>query len=184
MKKRILALACAMVMVFAMSLSVCAAPSVTDEALVSGGVELNTEVLAEIAKTTTVTSGTATIKAVSQNKAAESIQAAEVLCGSNAIVAAVFDMEASAGGTFTVACPKVAKGMNVVVLHQLDNGTWETIKPSSIANGSITFSINSFSPVAIVVNGTASKTADMAAMAAVMALVSAAGAAVCSKKSR
>lgn len=192
MKKRILALVCATVMVLAMGMTVCAAPSVgaadvAPSQITTPSQDLDYETVSNMVANTTVTSSVAaTFNAVGMETVADAVAYAQETVGKNALIVTVFDLHVPAGtgaASFTVGC-NVKAGQNVVVLHEKADGTWETIKPTSVANGSVTFTMTSYSPVAIVANGTASKTADMAGVAAVMAMVSLAGTAVCSKKAK
>ena len=190
MKKKLLALAGAMVLTFAMSLNVCAAnsPSASTvevkESLATTTQQFTSATIAEFAKTTTIKSGAAgaKISEVPVEKAEAAIAQAKAVVNENAFVAAVFDLSASEAGTFTLSCPNVWAGQKVLILHQLSNGTWETIKPSKVANNEVTFSMTSYSPVAIVIDTTAGKTADVAPIVAVMAVICLAGVAVFGKK--
>lgn len=192
MKKRILALACAMVMTFAMGMTVSAAPSVTTNTVVVTEVTTPTQkvdytVVADMVSKTNVTSDVeATFNAVGMDTVSSAINFAQEAVGKNSLIATIFDLHVPSGqaATFTVTCPNVYAGQKVVILHQKGNGEWETIKPSKVVNGAVTFDMTSYSPVAVVVDGTASKTADMSVAVSVMALISLAGAAVCAKKVR
>lgn len=158
--------------------------STTNESLATGTQQFTSATLAEFAETTTIKSGVAgaTITVVSDETAAAAIAQAKSVVGNNAFVAAVFDLNASEAGTFTLTCPNVWAGQKVIILHQLSNGTWETITPSKVANNEVTFSMTSYSPVAIVIDTTAGKTADVAPAVAVMALICLAGAVVFGRK--
>ena len=204
MKKKFLALVSAMALTIAMSITVCAAPSstasdnsgssssagstststVAQESLATSTQQFSNATLVEFASTTTIESGVAgaTITAVSEETAASAIAQAQSVAGSNAFVAAVFDLNASEAGTFTIGCPNVWAGQKVIILHQLSNGTWETITPSSVENNKVTFTMTSYSPVAIVVDTTAGKTGDVAPIIAIMAVTCLAGAVVFGKK--
>lgn len=190
MKKRILALVCAMVMTMAMGMTVCAAPSVTTNTVTkveTPSQAIDYTVVVEMVKRTTISSDVeATINNVGMETVNSAVSYAQSAVGANAFVATIFDLSVPSGqaATFTVGCPYVFAGQKVVVLHQKSNGEWETITPSNVANGSVTFDMTSYSPVAIVIDGTASKTADMGVTVAIMALICLAGAAVCAKKAR
>lgn len=89
--------------------------------------------------------------------------------------------------TFEVAGIKA--GSNILVLHW--NGTaWETIKPESVADGKITASFTSLSPIAIVElsvesaagSQTSPSTGEAASVLPVLAVICMAGAVVCGKK--
>jgi len=195
MKKKILALVCSMVMTMAMGMTVCAAPSVTTPSVTTNTVTkvetpsqaIDYTVVVDMVKKTTISSDVeATINNVAMDTVNSAVSFAQSAVGANAFIATIFDLNVPSGqaATFTVGCPNVFAGQKVVVLHQKSNGEWETITPSNVANGSVTFSMTSYSPVAIVVDGTASKTADMGVTVAIMALICLAGAAVCAKKAR
>lgn len=199
MKKRILALACAMIMVFAMGINVCAASptasatagavagsSVSEDKLTIGTQVLDTETVATMATTTTVTSDVAaTISAVDAQTAAYAVHAAKVVVSDNAYIATVVDLNVPAGtgaASFTLNVPNVLKGQKVTVLHLKADGTWEAVAPTNVANGAVTFTLTSYSPVAVVVDTTAPKTADPVTGVAALALMSLAGTAVFGKK--
>lgn len=201
MKKRILALACAMALMCAMSSTAFAAGSVTtesvtkstavvaaDPALTIGSQQLTAKTIEEFAKTTTVTSTVnATIKAVSTDIAKAAVAEAKSVVGGNAFIASVIDLSVPAGtgeASFTLNCANIAAGQSVTILHQKADGTWETIKPSSVANGSVTFTLTSYSPVAIVINATAPKTGDMAVIISMLAVVCLAGAVIFGRRTR
>lgn len=201
MKKRILALLCATVLTCSMSMTAFAANSVTtgsvttgsaveaaDPGLAIGSQQLNSNTIAEFATTTTVTSTVnATITAVSTDTAKAAVAQAKSVVGDNAFVASVVELNVPAGtgeASFTLGCPNVWAGQSVTILHQKADGSWESIKPTSVANGSVTFTLTSYSPVAIVINATAAKTGDMVMVIAMMAVVCLAGFAVFSKKAK
>lgn len=200
MQKKILAFVCAMTMVLGMSMSVCAAgsndaPSAADNAkneVVSAPAAENTTgqvlvgaTIEEFAETTTVTAGPAgaSITAASNETAKAVIAEANKVVGKNAFVASVVELHGGAG-TYTLGCPNVWKGQKVYVLHQKADGSFETIVPDSVANNSVTFTLTSTSPIALIVDVAAPKTGDVAAAVAVMAVACMAGAAVFGKKAR
>lgn len=171
MKKRILALACAMTMVLGMSLSVSAAGSSTAEEVVPASREVLTTAtestnttgqvvtgatIEEFATTTTVSGvAGAKIEAVSNETAKAMIEEANKVVGNGAFIATVVELNVPAGtgaATFTVGCPNVWKGQSVTILHQKSDGTFETIAPSAVADNAVTFTMTSYSPIAIVVN--------------------------------
>lgn len=201
MKKKILALACAMTLVFGMSLTVSAeesnsAGSAAEEAQEVVSVENKTgqtltgAAIEEFAKTTTVISGVsgASIGAVSNDTAKAMISEANRVVGQNAFVAAVVDLQVPAGtgaATFTIGCPNVWKGQKVTIIHQKSDGTFETIAPDKVDNNAVTFTMTSYSPIALVVDAAAPKTADAGmATAAMLSVMSLAGLAVFGKKAR
>ncbi|MCI6242588.1 MAG: hypothetical protein MR646_04690 [Agathobacter sp.] len=57
---------------------------------------------------------------------------------------------AKKGIKVTIRANGIKSGDNVYVLHQLSSGAWQTLKPDSIASGSVTVTLYSFSPVAVV----------------------------------
>lgn len=200
MKKRILALACAMTLVFGMSLTVCAAGSPgsgsaassatqSDKVSVdnSTGQVLTSATIEEFAKTTTISSGVegATITAVPASTAKAMIAEANKIAGANTFIASIVDLQVPAGtgtATFTLACPNVWKGQNVCILHLKSDGTYEVIKPSSVENNAVTFTMTSYSPIAIVIDTASPKTADAGLatgmLIAVLAMAGAVGCAV------
>ncbi len=201
MKKKILTLALALTLSFAMSITASAAgsvtaPSVANKATSSApSAELATTTqqfseatIAEFATTTTIQSDVnATVSAVSTETAKATIAQAKAVVGANAFVASIVDVNVPAGTTsakITLGCPNVWAGQSVTILHQKADGSWETIKPDSVANNSVTFTMTSFSPVAIVIDATAPKTGDAGMMVSVMAVLCLAAAVVCSKKAR
>ncbi|MCH5281283.1 MAG: hypothetical protein J1E61_07410 [Lachnospiraceae bacterium] len=211
MKKRVFALVCAMVLMFAMSINVFAAespnsqdvveentneaadpapaPAAPDATLTIGTQTLDAGTLASFASTTKVTSASgvdATIAPVSADVARAAVAQAKAVVGNNATIATVVDLvvpEGTGKASFTLTC-NVAAGQNVTILHQKKDGSWEAIKPSNVSNGSVTFTLSSYSPVAVVVNGTAPKTYDIIMMVAGVALVCLAGVAVFGRKAK
>ena len=198
MKKRIMALALALTLSFAMSITASAAdstsaPSVAASASKAPAAELATTTqqfseatIAEFATTTTIKSDVnATVSAVSTETAKATIAQAKAVVGANAFVASIVEVNVPAGtekATITLGCPNVWAGQSVTILHQKADGSWETIKPDSVANNSVTFTMTSFSPVAIVIDAAAPKTGDAGMMVSVMAILCLAAAVVCSKK--
>lgn len=202
MKKRILALVCALTLTFAMSITAAAAGSVTtdsvaqsapaanaaDPALATATQQLSAAAIAEFATTTTISSDVnATISAVSVDTAKAFIAQAKSAVGENAFIASIVDINVPAGtqkAVITLGCPNVWAGQSVTILHQKADGSWESIKPDKVENNSVTFTMTSFSPVAIVINATAPKTGDMVMMIAGMAVVCLAACAAFGKKAR
>lgn len=212
MKRKILAFACAMTLVFGMGMSVSAAPSSTAsatagevannaapaETLVSAGDNasgqvLTTETVQWFAETTTVSGvAGASLSAVSAETAKAMIAQAKTIAGSNTFIASLVDLNVPAGtgaATFTLGCPNVWKGQNVTILHLKSDGTYETIAPSAVEDNKVTFTMTSYSPVAIVINtGSAGakspKTGEIIALIAAMAAISGTGAAVCGRKAK
>lgn len=205
MKKRILALVAAATLVMGMTMSVAAASSATAGSTSSssaavvvkpsntviattGSQNLDTYAIAGFATDTTVTTTVAGVKieAVSTTTASAAVAEANKIYGDSTFVASVVDLVVPAGtgaAEFTLGCPNVWKGQTVTILHQLSNGTWEKITPSVVGNNFVTFTLTSYSPVAIVIDAAAApKTSDPMTAMAVMGLVSLAGAGLLKKK--
>lgn len=193
MKKRFLALASALVLASAMTVTSFAAPSVStdtvaNEELATGSQQFTAATIEEFAKTTTVSSSVnATVVAVTTETAAAAISQAKAVVGANAFVASVVDLQVPAGtgaAEFTLNCPNVWAGQKVTILHQKADGTWETIKPSKVGNNTVTFTLTSYSPVAIIVDAAAPKTGDVVTVAGVLAAACLAGGAAFGKKAK
>lgn len=220
MKKKILALVCAGVMVMGMSITAFAAPSPNSgstagstsgsttgsgtgsSSATSQGVTnnsgsnsssgsfnvganqvINASTLSFFAEDTTVEGGTVT--AVDTATAQEAINQATQLYGNGTYIASIVDINVP-GASFpyklTIKCSNVWKGQTVTVLHKV-NGQWERLKPSTIADNSVTVTVNSFSPFAIVVDTHPSpKTGDVALMVSGLAGLFATGAVFTRKK--
>ncbi len=84
--------------------------------------------------------------------------------------------------TITFNVGGVVAGQKIMVLHQLDDGSWEKITPDAVGNGTVTATFTSLSPVAFVAYDASAKTADVAPYAMIMAMIAVMGAAVCAKK--
>ncbi|MBE5895921.1 MAG: hypothetical protein E7285_09705 [Lachnospiraceae bacterium] len=187
MMKKIIALGSAMVLSLAFSLTAFAAPSVDTETVATDGTVYSEETVQAYAATTTVTSATvqASVGAVSTETAAAADNLATAYVGSTAVVATIVDIvvpEGTGAATFTLTCPAVAAGMDVTILHQKADGNWEAITPDAVDNGSVTFTMTSYSPVAIVVNAAAPQTGDVAVYVAAMSMICLAGLCVSTKK--
>ena len=109
--------------------------------------------------------------------------------GKNTFIATIVDLQVPAGtgtATFTIGCPNVWNGQNVTILHQKSDGSFENIKPDSVEDNKVTFTMTSYSPVAIVIDlsNKSPKTGDIFALVAAMAAVSGIGAAVCGRKAK
>lgn len=197
--KRIMTIACAVVLVLAMNVTAFAANSPTssdaasssttttaDAGLATSTQQFNENTIAEFAEKATILSENATAGVVSTDVAKEAIAYAKSVVGEDVFVASIFDLQVPAGtgtATYKVACPHVWAGQTVKILHKLSNGTWETITPDKVENNAVTFTLSSYSPIAIVVDVTpAPKTGDMAMVVAVMAVICLAGAYVASRK--
>lgn len=202
MKKKALALVCAMTMVLGMSMTVLAAPSPSSNSnkgssssgsssssssvgtVTTGTQTIGDGTIAEFAKVTSVDG--ATITAVSGDIAKEAVNEANALYGSGSFIATIVDINVP-GATFpytlTIKNPNVWAGQNVTILHKV-GGTWERLTPSSVADNSVTVTVNSFSPFAIAINTASAspKTQDIALMAGACAALFAAGVILTGKK--
>jgi len=207
MRKKFLALLCAATMVMGMSLTVCAAgsqnasgaaqeaksstPAVTANLAEEVAPEnvnhqvLDSNAINEFAQTTTVTGPAgASVTAVSMETAKGMISVANQVIGRGAFIASVVDLHGGPG-TYTLGCPNVWAGQRVTVLHQKADGTYEAVAPSAVANNSVTFTLTSTSPVALVIDTVASpKTGDAVAAAAAIAMAGMGGAVVFGRKAR
>lgn len=199
MKKRVFALVCTLVLTFGMAVSVfasgtdspAASTTTTVPAATSADGTFTDDLLNAYASSTSVTTTVkdAKIGKVSTSVAASAASRAKAVAGSGAVIATIVDLQVPAGtgaASFTLTCPNVQAGMKVIVLHQLANGTWETINPSAVGNSSVTFTMTSYSPVAVVIqnsaSGTAPKTGDVVMAVAFLATVCLIGTVVFSKK--
>ena len=63
----------------------------------------------------------------------------------------VKNVDTSKGVTVTISVDPtlISSGYNAYLLHRYGDGQWEVIKPSSISNGQVTFTVYSLSPVAV-----------------------------------
>lgn len=200
MKKRILALVAAATLVMGMTMSVAAAGSSSSSSVVAeqvtvaapsastGSQTITAATAQEFAETTTVTTTVAGAKIEAASEAATMAAVAEAnkIYGDNTFVASVVELTVPAGtgaAEFTLGCPNVWKGQTVTILHQKADGTWEQITPSKVGNNYVTFTLTSYSPVAIVIDASkAPKTGDPMTAVAVMGLVSLAGAGLLKKR--
>ncbi|MBQ7920248.1 MAG: LPXTG cell wall anchor domain-containing protein [Lachnospiraceae bacterium] len=200
MKKRILALVAAATLVMGMTMSVAAAGSSSSSSVVANQVVVTTptastgtQTIGEstvdyFAETTTVTTSVAgaTITEASMDTVSAAVTEANKLYGENSFVASVVELNVPAGtgaAEFTLGCPNVWKGQTVTILHQKADGTWEQITPSKVGNNYVTFTLTSYSPVAIVIDASkAPKTGDPMTAVAVMGMVSLAGAGLLKKR--
>lgn len=196
MKKKALALICAMTMVLGMSMSVFAADSADSEEVASSAEEsqnfstgtqtITTQTVADMATVTTVSG--ATVTTVSNEIAGEAVAEANKLYGSSSFIASVVDINVP-GATFpyelTINNPNVWAGQKVTVLHKVGD-TWEKLTPSKVGKNTLTVTVNSFSPFAIAIDTSATsaspKTQDIVLMVGACAAVFAAGVAMTCKK--
>lgn len=204
MKKKILALGLALTLTFAMSITASAAGSVTsssvaqsstsattaaDPALATATQQFTEATVAEFATTTTVAASDVDVVVgkVSLDTVKAAISQAKVVVGDNAFIASVVDINVPAGtekATITLNCPNVWAGQSVTILHQKADGSWESITPDKVENNKVTFTMTSFSPVAIAINATAPKTGDTVMLFTVMAILGLAATAAFGKKAR
>ena len=162
MKKKIFTgVVTAMMLVFTMGTTVFADPSPTsDTALVQRTYELN--------KATTVESSgynanneliTVSFKDVDKDVYREGNRQANAVASAqngSATVMAMSDISVpsatntSKGIKVTICASGIKAGDNVYVLHKLNSGSWQTVKPDSVSNGKVTVTLYSFSPVIVV----------------------------------
>lgn len=130
-----------------------------------------------------------TVKAATKADVANAESIAKEYCGDKAEVLSVFDVtlpagDYSAGVNVTMNVPGVKAGDTISVLHwSAQKGLWENLPVVSVADGTVTATFTSFSPVAIVRGATAPGTGYEAPVALVAVLViAAAGAAFCVRR--
>lgn len=180
MKKKLVAILAALT-VLACGTTVLAAPSVTASDLVD-----------KVTKVTASNGVEVTLNEVG-SAVVEQAYAAATAQKAGSELLALMDVNVPAGTgavTLTFEVEGVKAGDNIYVLHW--NGSkWEVINPSNVADGKVTATFTSLSPVAIVKapavaddnNGTTTAPATGASVVLPMAaLVCAAGAAGCAKK--
>ncbi len=210
MKKKLIGLVCAMTMVLGMSTTAMAAGSsnassvasnttttTTTEVLVTAESNTTGQVLTEktldfFVEDTKVTGVEgAKVAEVTTAQAKTLVEKAQAVAGSNAFIATMVDLEVPAGtgkATFTLTCSNVWKGQNVTILHVKADGTVETIKPDAVADNKVTFTMTSYSPIAVMVNtaagATSPKTGEIFAMVGAMAALCGAGAVAFGKKAK
>lgn len=188
MKKRILALVCATVMVIGMSLSVCAAgsasaPAKTTEVLVQGGANgqtFGTDSLEAFASE----AGDSAVTALDVASAKRMVSYIKDTYGNGAFIASMYDLNGKTG-TVTLKCANVWKGQNVDIIHEKAPNVFEILPATVTADNVYSFTTTSNSPFAVVVLGAAApKTGEIIAMVAAMAAISGIGAAACAKKAK
>ncbi len=130
-----------------------------------------------------------TVNAASKADVANAEAIAKVYCGDKAEVVNVFDItvpagDYSAGVDVTMNVPGVKAGDTIAVLHwNAQKGIWENLAVTNVADGSVTATFTSFSPVAIVRTEAAPSTGYEAPVALIAVLVvAAAGAAFCVRR--
>lgn len=203
MKKKFLALVCAMTMVVGMSMSVCAAGSSSASAVASTATaptatsavgqtiaDTTLEAFDKEASVETTVAG-ATVEKATIEEAKTLTAAATKTIGSGAFIASIVDIKVPTGtgaAQFTLkGISNVWAGQKVTVLHLKADGTVEAITPDKVANNEVTFTLTSYSPVAIVVDttGTASpKTRDIVVAMSIIAMLALCGATVAGRKVR
>lgn len=182
MKKKVLALVCALTMVMGMSISVFAA-SPQAGSISTGTQTFGAATVENFANVTTVEG--ATVKAVDFATASEAVAEANALFGSSTFVATIVDITGTPG-TITIKNPNVWAGQSVIVLHKV-NGVWKQETVTSVADNAVTLTVDSFSPFAVVIDTSAStalspKTRDIVLMVGAIALVCVAGVVLTGKK--
>lgn len=190
MRKRIFALLSAAVLSVAMTVTAFAAPSPSADKIASttSGQVISQQTLAVFVKDTklkTSVSG-AKIEQVDNKEAATLVKSSNELVGDNATIATMVDISVPAGtgsAEFTLEIPSLVSGQSVTVLHLKKDGSVEKLPVSSVKNGSVTFTMTSYSPVAVVVNAAAPKTGEVNTMLImIIAMAGIAGAVVCGRK--
>lgn len=190
MRKKLLALAGAVVLSMAMSLTAFAAPSPTAEAVATttSGQVISEAVLAQFVEATNIVTDVqgAKIGQVGNKAAVALVNVADAVVGTNATVMTMVDIDVPEGtgsASFTLEVPGLVAGQSVYVLHVKSDSTVELLPVTAVGNGSVTFTMTSYSPVAVVVNASAPKTGEANATALiVIAMTGAAGAFVFGKK--
>lgn len=211
MKKKLLAFACAAVLTFGMSMTAFAATSPTASSTASAaednssspestvspkevlvkttsGQAVTPEVLSGYVSNTTLSTSVsgASIAPVGNKAAVSMVAAANGQVGPNAVIATMVDINVPAGtgsATFTLGVPSLAAGQSVTVIHLKSSTEWEVLPVSAVGNGTVTFTMSSYSPVAVVLNATAPKTGETGmAVVLMIAVAGIAGAAVCGRK--
>ena len=190
MRKKLIALLGAAVLTLGMSVTAFAAPSPKADVVANtaSGQKITVETLQNYAKNTTLKTDVAgaSIAQVEKTKAATLASAAEKQVGTNATIASMVDISVPAGtgeASFTLGVPSLVSGQSVTVLHLKSDGSIEKLPVSAVSNGSVTFTMTSYSPVAVVVNATAPVTGEAnMAVILVIALAGIAGAVICGTK--
>ena len=103
-----------------------------------------------------------------------------------AIVAAV-EIDATITGDkadIAIAVPEVKAGETVIVLHQKADGTWEQLPVVEVANGKVTATFTSFSPVVIVKVASTSAKTGVVSVLPLLATAGLVGAVVTGKKAK
>lgn len=82
--------------------------------------------------------------------------------------------------TFSVS--GVTAGQKLAILHQKHDGTWETIIPDSVGNGTVTATFTSLSPIAFVAYNASAQTGETAPVLPFIAVICTAGMGLCAVK--
>lgn len=150
MKKKLAGLLAAL-MVLSMSTTVFAITSPTAEDISKA------ESAADVSTDSGVTLSKSQIATTEYKEAAQ--KASEIK--SDAEMLAAFELVAPAGATFpmtiTISVSGIKKGDTVKVLHKCSQHGWETLTPSNVSDGSVTVSVDSLSPIAVVRTATAAQ---------------------------
>lgn len=150
MKKKLAGLLAAL-MVLSMSTTVFAITSPTAEDISKA------ESAADVSTDSGVTLSKSQIATTEYKEAAQ--KASEIK--SDAEMLAAFELVAPAGATFpmtiTISVTGIKKGDTVKVLHKCSLHGWETLTPSNVSDGSVTVSVDSLSPIAVVRTATAAQ---------------------------
>lgn len=148
----------------------------------------NSSTAADLAKDVKVESSTGaevTVKAVDEAVKEAAVKEAVAENKKSEVVALVeVSVKGTGKVTLTFDVAGVKAGDNIYLLHQKADKTWEVIHPTKVADGKVTATFNSLSPVAIVkipAGETLPKTGAPVVLP-VVALICAAGAAVSAKK--
>lgn len=190
MKKKVAALLTA-IMVMAMGTTAMAAPSATttttdtttttatayaDVTVASNGVVIDGAASNVTPTITAVT--TAQVEAAQAQAVASISSTAKVLKMVDVSLPVSFT---KAQLTFNVS--GVTEGQKIAVLHQKHDGSWETITPDAVGNGTVTATFTSLSPVAIVAYNASAQTGETApVMPVILAVICMAGVVICAKK--
>lgn len=202
MKKKVLALVGALVLTFGMSMTAFAAespstatvsaPAGTDVAAetsvgtAGSGQVITGATLNSFATTATVSSpvdGTK-INAATGAQATKLIAAANTEVASATILSIVdIEVPGNIPTIITLSGLNVVAGQNVDVIHLKADGTTEKCAISSVGNGTVSFVMNSYSPVAIVTGAASPRTGAVSIyVIALIAMAGVAGAFVCARK--
>lgn len=146
----------AMLLVLTMGTTVFAANSPgTDAALNQKAQEWHNNVKQAIVKGKNNTIYNVTKEKVSAKDVTSVNEVANSISTSGKILAmtdlSVKNVDTSKGVTVTISVDPtlISSGYNAYLLHRYGDGQWEVIKPSSISNGQVTFTVYSLSPVAV-----------------------------------